>query len=65
MIRLFSSLFIGFCCCLSAKVQIIPIQPAPQPEHVRTYIVYPKKGQMYSSDEVWIQVKMSDFTLEE
>lgn len=63
MIKFLSVLILVFAFCLSAKVQIIPAQPAPQPENVKIYIVYPKNGQMYASDNVRIQVKVSGFPL--
>lgn len=48
---------------LQAKIQLVPVDPTPQPENTKIYIVYPEKGQMLSSENVWVQVKLRGFPL--
>lgn len=48
---------------LYAKIQVIPVNPTPQPENVKMYIVYPEKGQTIPSENVWIQLKLRGYPL--
>ncbi len=52
-----------FAFSLSAKVQIIPVNPTPEPENVKIYIVFPQKGQIQESEDVWVQLKLRGYSL--
>lgn len=50
---------------LFSKVQVIEVEPTPQPENAQLVIVYPENGQMQTDSKVKMQIRVTNFTLGE
>ena len=45
------------------KIQVVPVEPTPDPDHVETKILYPKERELKTSSTVKGQIKLEGFAL--
>jgi hypothetical protein len=45
------------------KIQVVPVAPTPDPDHVETTILYPKQKELKTSAPVRGQIKLDGFAL--
>lgn len=42
-------------------VRIVPVRPTPEPDNVKTYITFPRNGEIYNSSPVKVQARLIGF----